>query len=279
MVKKTPTELEKYLFDLNGYIKIKNAISKKELDACNKIINNLKSLKNGEWNGYVHGHNYGGKEGLNLQQIYEAGKPFEKLIDHSSWINHMLEFVGGKSTFDHQHGPLFIDENFANIRGPGEAIGIHSGNPEGIQRNHYRYQDGKFHCSQVNILIALNDIGPGDGGTIVIPSSHKSNIKHPEYKKNRMKKNGKVSSAENMTGSIEIYLKAGDVLLFVDSLCHGSAKRINKGERRIIVYRYGPSWGFFRHPYRPSKKLLNRLSNYQRKIVMPHEKILNPTKQ
>ena len=68
-MKKTPTELEKYLFDLNGYIKIKNAISKKELDACNKIINNLKSLKNGEWNGYVHGHKYGGKEGLNLQQI------------------------------------------------------------------------------------------------------------------------------------------------------------------------------------------------------------------
>ena len=85
-----------------------------------------------------------------------------------------------------------------------------------------------------------------------------------------------VSSAENMTGSIEIHLKAGDALLFVDSLCHGSAKRINKGERRIVVYRYGPSWGFFRHPYRPSKKLLDRLSNFQRKIVMPHEKILTP---
>ena len=189
----------------------------------------------------------------------------------------MLEFVGGKGTFDHEHGPLFIDENFANIRGPGEAIGIHSGNPEGIQRNHYRYQNGKFHCSQVNILVALNDIGPGDGGTVVIPSSHKSNIQHPEYKKNYMKKN-EVSSAENMTGSIEIYLKAGDALLFVDSLCHGSAKRINKGERRIVVYRYGPSWGFFRHPYRPSTKLLNSLTSFQRKIVMPHEKILTPNK-
>ena len=124
------------------------------------------------WSGYVHGHNYGGKEGLNLQQIYEAGMPFAKLIDHPSWINHMLEFVGGKGTFDHLHGPLFIDENFANIRGPGEAIGIHSGNPEGLKRNNYRYQDGKFNCSQVNILIALNNIGPGDGGTVIIPSSH-----------------------------------------------------------------------------------------------------------
>ena len=272
---KKPTELEMYLFDLNGYIVVKNALKKSEVNACNKIIDKLKNLKNGEWQGYVHGHNYGGKEGLNLQQIYEAGKPFEKLIDHRSWIHHMLEFVGGKGTFDHNHGPLFIDENFANVRGPGEAIGIHSGNPEGIQRNHYRYQDGKFHCSQVNILLALTDIGEGDGGTVVIPSSHKSNIQHPEYKTNVMKKN-KITSAETMTASKEIYLKAGDGLIFVDSLCHGSAKRVNKGERRIVVYRYGPSWGFFRHPYRPSKKLLKNLNTFQRQIVMPHEKILKP---
>ena len=272
---KKPTKLEMYLFDLNGYIVVKNALKKSEVNACNKIIDKLKNLKNGEWQGYIHGHNYGGKEGLNLQQIYEAGKPFEKLIDHPSWIHHMLEFVGGKGTFDHNHGPLFIDENFANVRGPGEAIGIHSGNPEGIQRNHYRYQDGKFHCSQVNILLALTDIGEGDGGTDVIPSSHKSNIQHPEYKTNVMKKN-KITSAETMTASKEIYLKAGDGLIFVDSLCHGSAKRVNKGERRIVVYRYGPSWGFFRHPYRPSKKLLKNLNTFQRQIVMPHEKILKP---
>ncbi len=276
-MKKKPSAIEKYLFDLNGYILIKKALQKKEIKECNKIIDKLKNLKNGKWNGYVHGHNYGGKEGLNLQQIYESGKPFEKLIDHPSWINHMLEFVGGKGTFDHLHGPLFIDENFANIRGPGEAIGIHSGNPEGIKRNNYRYQNGKFHCSQVNILIALNDIGSGDGSTVIIPGSHKSNIQHPEYTTNKMKKNT-VSSAEKMTGAVEVFLNAGDALLFVDSLCHGSAKRINEGERRIVVYRYGPSWGFFRHPYRPSKKLLNRLTDFQRKIVMPHEKILTPIK-
>ena len=272
---KKVSKLDEYLFDLNGYLIIENALTKKELKDLNKILDKLKSLKNNEWAGYVHGHNYGGKEGLNLQQIYEAGKPFEKLIDHPSWINHMLHFVGGKNTFDQHHGPLFIDENFANIRGPGEAIGIHSGHHEGLQRNHFRFQEGKFHCGQVNILLALRDIGPGDGGTVIIPSSHKSNIRHPEFEKHSMKK-GKVTSAENMTASKEIYLKAGDGLLFVDSLCHGSAKRTNKGERRIVVYRYGPSWGFFRHPYRPSKKLLSNLTEFQKKIVMPHDQVLSP---
>lgn len=275
MKKKKISEIDKYLFDLNGYIVIKKALKKMEVRACNIIIDKLKKLKHNEWNGYVHGHNYGGKEGLNLQQIYEAGKPFQKLIDHPSWINHMLEFVGGEDTFDHNHGPLFIDENFANVRRAGDAIGIHSGNHEGTQRGHYRYENGKMHCGQINILIALTEIGMGDGGTVIIPASHKANFKHPEFDKNKMLK-GKVSHAELMTGSKEIYLKAGDALLFVDSLCHGSAKRINKGERRVVIYRYGPSWGFFRHSYRPSKQLLKNLNNFQRRIVMPHEKILTP---
>ena len=236
MKKKQISNIEKYLFDLNGYIVIQNALNKSEVKACNKIIEKLKKLKNLEWKGYVHGHNYGGKEGLNLQQIYEAGKPFEKLIDHPSWINHMLEFVGGEGTFDHQHGPLFIDENFANVRGPGDAIGIHSGNHEGTQRGHYRYENGKMHSGQVNVLVALTDIDKGDGGTVVIPASHKSNFKHPEFDQNKMLK-GRVSHAEFMTGAKEVYLKQGDALLFVDSLCHGSAKRTNKGERRVVIYR------------------------------------------
>ena len=93
------SKLDEYLFDLNGYLIINNALNKKELKDLNNILDKLKNIKNDEWAGYVHGHNYGGKEGLNLQQIYEAGKPFEKLIDHPSWINHMLHFVGGKGTF------------------------------------------------------------------------------------------------------------------------------------------------------------------------------------
>ena len=276
MKKKQISKIDKYLFDLNGFIVIQNALNKSEVKACNKIIDKLKKLKHNEWEGYVHGHNYGGKEGLNLQQIYEAGKPFEKLIDHPSWINHMLEFVGGDGTFDHQHGPLFIDENFVNIRGPGEAVKVHSGNHEGTQRAHYRYENGKFHCGQINILVALNNIHQGDGGTVIIPGSHKSNIKHPELNKFHKESNGSFKTADGMTGAEEVYLNSGDALLFVDSLCHGSARRINKGERRVAIYRYGPSWGFFRNQYRPSKELLSRLSKFQRQIVMPHEKVLKP---
>ena len=40
---KQPSELEIYLFDLKGFIVIKNALSKKEVKDCNQIIDKIKN--------------------------------------------------------------------------------------------------------------------------------------------------------------------------------------------------------------------------------------------
>ena len=78
-----------------------------------------------------------------------------------------------------------------------------------------------------------------------------------------------VTAREEYFFDLEVHLNAGDALLFVDAIAHGSAKRVNPGERRIVVYRYGPSWGNFRHPYQISPEFLARLTPRQRKIVCP----------
>jgi hypothetical protein len=261
------TDLDIYLFDLRGYLLLKNALSAAEVAALNAGIDALLPLKRGEWCGYVHGHAFSNNDGLNLQQIYEGGEAFERLIDHPSWIDKVKYFVGGEGTFDYNHGPLFIDENFANLRGPGEAIGLHSGGHEGTKRTQFRFYNGRFHCGQINILMALTNIGPGDGGTMVIPGSHKSNFPHPHFDRYRI--GGEEASVDHVEGAVEVHMQAGDALLFVDAIAHGSAKRTNPGERRIIVFRYGPSWGNFRHGYQPSPELLARLTPERRQIVQP----------
>ncbi len=260
------TDLDIYLFDLRGYLEIPGALSDSEVDALNAGLDDVPHLKPGDWYGYVHGHSYGTTDGLNYQQVYEAGEPFEALIDHPSWIEKVKHFVGGEGTFDYNHGPLFIDENFANFREPGEAIGIHSGGFAGAKRNQYRYLNGRFMCGQINVLMALTDIGPGDGGTMIIPGSHKSNFEHPDLMKHRMAAG---ASVDGIIGAQELHMNAGDAILFVDTLSHGSAKRINEGVRRVIVYRYGPSWSIFRFGYEPSPELLERLTPERRQIVQP----------
>jgi len=268
-----PTDLEIYLFDLRGYLILKNALTPEEVAAMNAILDTVPSIKQGEWWGNVHAHSFGTTDGLNLQQIYEGGEPFEALIDHPAWIEKVKFFVGGEGTFDYNHGPLFIDENFANFRGPGEAIGLHSGGHTHTKRTQFHFHNGRFHCGQINILLPLTDFGPGDGATMVIPGSHKANFNHPDFEKYRMAHGASVDGIE---GAIEVNMKAGDALLFVDSISHGSAKRTTPGIRRNLVYRYGPSWGNFRHGYQPSAALLERLTPARRQIVQPQKLIPKP---
>ncbi|MBA2480236.1 MAG: phytanoyl-CoA dioxygenase family protein [Planctomycetes bacterium] len=270
-----PNDRETFFFDLHGFVILRGALSSAEVAACNDVMDDLQHLKTGEWAGWVQAHTYGGKEGLNLQQIYEAGEPFERLIDHPAWIEKVRTLLGGEGTFDYHHGPLFIDECFANIRGPADAIGMHSGGHQGTLRTQFLVKDRRFHCGQVNVLVAHRDIGPGDGATMVVPASHKANFYHPDFDHAGMAI-GQTRSMDGVEGAIEVHLRAGDALVFVDAIIHGSAARVNPGQRRISVYRYGPSWGNFRHGYRPSPELLARLSPARRGIVQPMDPVLPP---
>lgn len=262
-----------YFFDLQGFLHLEGALTKAEVKDLNDCLDVIPPLKPGEWFGYIHGHQYGDKtSGVNYQQIYEAGEPFEKLIDHPSWIDKIRRFVGGEGTFDYNHGSLFIDENHVNFREPGEAIGLHSS--QEAKRGAFAFRNGKFMCGQINLLVALTDIGPGDGPTMVVPGSHKSNFPHPYFNDNPAPYG---ASVDNVEGAIEIYMPAGDALLFVDWTAHGAAKRVNPGERRMVVYRYGPSWGNFRYGYQPSPELLERLTPERRQIVSPQRPIARPS--
>lgn len=264
-------DMNVYLFDLLGYVILRNAVTPQHVQELNAGLDAIPRLKPGQWHGFVQGHSYNDRDGINYQQIYEAGEPFERLIDHPSWFNLVKTFIGSGGSFDEHHGILFIDETFANFRAPGEGIGMHSGGECWSKRNQYRFKNGHFMNCQVNVLLALTDIGPGDGGTCIIPASHKQNFTHPDMVNRRM--GTAASTGEGMTAALEVHLKAGDALIFTDTICHGSARRANPGERRIIVQRYGPSWGFFRHGYRPSKALLERLNPTARKVVWPHSVI------
>lgn len=268
------TERDKFFFDLNGFLVLKGALDADHLAEINAILDDYMAmdppLQSGEYVGAVQAHSYTGNEGLNLQQIYEGGEPFERLIDHPAWIDKVKTFVGGMDNFDRHHGELFIDENFASIRKAGEAIGLHSGGHKLTKRCQYRFRNGEFSCGQINILMAFQPVGPGDGATMVVPGSHKANFPHPDFEKYHMRPD-KTCSVDGVEGAVEVHLDAGDALLFVDAIMHGSSARVNtEGQRRIAVYRYGPSWGFFRHRVLPTRGLLERLTPQRRAIVMPH---------
>jgi len=253
-----------FSFDLNGYLLLRNAIEPELLAELNTAFDRFPDLASGEWWGNVQRLDNAGHAGVELQNIVEAGAPFEALIDHPAWIARVARYCGEQGTYVEG---LFIDECFASVRRTGGFFPLHSGGQDGVVRNQFRYVNGQFRCAQVNILLALTDIGPGDGATRVLPGSHKSNIPHPIFARSFDER--REEDDEAVEGAIEVHLRAGDALLFVDAIAHGAARRTNPGDRRVVIYRYGPSWGATRHGFRYSDDLLARLTPARRRILQP----------
>lgn len=257
-------DLQDYLFDLRGYLVLEQALAPGLLADLNRAFDSFPALERGDWWGNVQRLDNNGRSGAELQNIVEGGKPFETLIDNPAWIERVRQYCGEAGTYVEG---LFIDECFASIRRSGGYFPMHSGGQEGVVRNQFNFVNGNFRCGQVNVLIALTDIGPGDGGTRVLPGSHKSNFGHPVFDRDFAERVN--DQDEVVEGSIEVHLKAGDALLFVDAISHGATLRTNPGERRVVIYRYGPAWGSTRHGFKYSKELLDRITPAQRQILNP----------
>ena len=267
-----PEKHQDYLFDLQGYLILASAIAPEDLTAMNQwvddhwnYVENPGDRDNTRWIGGVETHSYGQQDGVNFQNIVAGGPVFEKLIDYPVWIPLAKKYINAATN------GLSIHENFLNIRGPGGHLFIHCGGHAPLCYLTFRqHNTGEWMVGQINVLVALEDIGPGDGATVLVPGSHKTTEVHP-----RLEVDGKgvVSrgdvSAEGALGMQEMHLKAGDALFFTDAITHGSAERQNEGHRRVVVYRYSPRFIRSRFNYELPQEFLARLTPEQRKIMLP----------
>lgn len=242
----------------------------------------VQSYHNGARNNQAQGRG-NVDDGVNLQFPYETGLDvFERLIDHESWMGRVRHYLGAGTQ-------PYLHELFLNLRGEGGYIGCHGGGPQfthegellrslwgaavhrtgetahdphagqGTHRGHHV----RWAVPYLSIIVALNDIGPGDGATVCIPGSHKSLVGHPFQQVRALLSSGSfsctiafcplvlhqhpsspqamVTEGGKVEGAQEMHLKAGQALLFQDSLVHGAAARVNqKGWRRTLCFRYLP---------------------------------------
>ncbi|HYN35296.1 MAG TPA: phytanoyl-CoA dioxygenase family protein [Ilumatobacteraceae bacterium] len=257
-----PTDLDDYEFDLRGFLVIRNALSTAEVDELNAAYNRFPDLGNGEWYGNAQRRDYTLDTGFELHNVLDCGDPtFDVLIDHPAWINHARRFAGEAGTYVQG---ITIDEHIATIREAGGHHPVHSGGHDASVRTQFAFRNGTFRCGQLNVLVALTDIGSGDGATMIVPGSHKSNLAHPLA--------GDYARGDRMDAlphAVEVHAQAGDALLFVDACMHGGSSRTTTGERRVVILRYGPPWARPRFGYTKSEEFLARLTPERRRIMDP----------
>lgn len=263
-----------YLFDLNGFLILKQAVAKEDLATINQWADDhWEYVTNpgerfgpdagGQWIGHVETHTYSGGDGCNFQNIIEGGAVFRKLLTYPAWIGLVRRFINSNRG-------ISLHEALLNIRGQGGFIGIHSGGHTTIPYMTFRQaNNAAWMVGQINCITALKDIGPGDGPTTLIPGSHKCGMAHPTLNQPGSSTYRSDNAAGLSRGMIEMHVEAGDVLMFTDSITHGSAERTNPGFRRMLLYRYSPDWICTRFNYQASAELLAALDEEQRRIIQP----------
>lgn len=257
-----PEALDDFLFDLRGYLVLDRAVPADLLGRLDAEFDAFpRDLPRGGWHRGAQRRDYTPATGYELHQAVAVGGAFTDLIDHPSWIGRARHYAGEEDSYV---SGVYVDETIASIRTAGGHHPVHSGGHRSPLRNAYGFRHGRFRCGQVNVVVALTDIGPGDGATMVVPGSHKSNLPHPlagDYARgDRM---------DRLPGAVELHLRRGDALLFSDGLMHGGSSRTNPGERRVVILRYGPVWGASRFGYTYDPAFLAGLSEERRRILQP----------
>lgn len=249
MIKKLITR-EKYLFDLNGYVVIKNVLTPDEVAFCNRAIDLrldavkercIVELRNTKAGTPLGGDGFSGRKDLGeILNWGEESRVFRSILDHPKLLPFYDEFIGVGYRMDHQ--PFCIIQNKGS-----EGFSLHGGTIDYLSGEYnpqlaYTCIQGKIHNHLLAVSVPLTDHNQGDGGLIVVPGSHKSNFAVPEDMINGI-------DSEFLHQPV---VKAGDVILFSEGTVHGAKPWTAHHQRRTALFRFSPATTAYGRSYYPT---------------------------
>jgi len=212
------TSEEKFMFDLQGYMVVKDALSQKEVDTLNAIADEKLAVQE-EVN-----------DGLKIpRRISLWGRPYQSLFDHPNMTPYLNELLGPKFRADHDYG-IFM-------RKGGHKGGLHGGEIgtfTGHAADHwYKYRDGVMRNGLTVVVYLLAPARKGDGGFCCVPGSHKSNFVTDLPKD--------VRSFDRIPHYVtQPVAEAGDALIFTEATIHGTLPWTSDEDRRALLYKFSP---------------------------------------
>ena len=234
-------EDEKYLFDLQGFLVVENALSPAQVAALDRIADEQIATA-----GLV------GETTHRFGDLLDWGQPYIDLIDQPPILPYLEDLMGSGVRLDH----VYLDLIRSGLSPIGSTL--HGGNTPFSPTHYYKYQDGGMHCGLSVVAYNLRDVGPDDGGFACVPGSHKANFSLPAEWRNMADE--VPSIATRITGP------AGTAVIFTEALTHGPLPWTGAGERRTIFYKYSPSCLSWSAGY-PEAAQYDGLSERQQKIL------------
>ena len=181
---------EKYLFDLRGYLVVKNALTAAEVAALANIFERDTEALNAGFAGSDRGHPLSEESmAWSSCSLLDYGGPFLDLVDTPKIIPYLEALLGQHYRLDHDY--LKVDRRSGSrhglyLHGGGQGAGRAEDQRTGIVGPHdggqcyYRYNNAKMYNGLVAVAFELKTVRPGDGGFACVAGSHKANFALPE---------------------------------------------------------------------------------------------------
>src|SRR3954454_20391735 len=153
---------EAYLFDLQGFLVIPNALSAEELGQLNELMDEHIAR---ETEPEMCTHRFG--------KLLSWDAACRNLIDNPRIVPYLEALLGPQFRLDHDYADV--------IRAGKGPIGttLHGGSSPFDPSQYYHFSDGKLYNGLTVVAYNLKDVNPGDGGFAGVPGSHKSNLPFP----------------------------------------------------------------------------------------------------
>jgi ectoine hydroxylase-related dioxygenase (phytanoyl-CoA dioxygenase family) len=212
-------EHEIFLFDLQGFLVVPNALSAEQVTHLNAIMDQRIAEEAGP---DMRTHRFG--------RLLSWDKAYRDLIDNPRILPYLEQIVGPKFRLDHDYGDVI-----RTGKGPIGTV-LHGGATPFDPSQYYIFRNGQMYNGLIVVAYNLKDVNPGDGGFACVPGSHKSNLPFPREWTDLEDPHACV---QRVTGA------AGTAVIFTEALTHGTLPWTGKDERRTLFYKYSPhplSW-------------------------------------
>ncbi|MBT5873563.1 MAG: hypothetical protein HOH43_09105 [Candidatus Latescibacteria bacterium] len=256
------TENEKYLFDLTGYLLLKNVLSPEEVGLANEaidqhaegIVERVGDLSLSGGSAALQGTTGRGDLGGMLGWERPWRDPFREMLAHPKIVPYLHQIIGKGFRLDH-------NMSLITMRKGAEGHTLHgSSGPEFDPHQYYVFRDGSMHSGLTVVSWQLADVGLEHGGFCVIPGSHKGNFRCPSAMK---------QYEINQEFVKQVTCEAGDVVIFTEAVTHGTLPWNADHERRSLLVRYSPGNLAYASGYDWPDAMREGLTEAQRAVLEP----------
>ena len=237
-------ELQQYLFDLQGYLVIENALSSDEVATLNRLIDERNLPPPEESTRFGSAPTLASSLVKRESAVPESmaktdkaapvgsgflgwGKAFCDLLDHPAIMPVLRMRLGDAFRLDRLYGMnMSKGMSYGGLHADYGATAPQSDLSPG---EYYAFRSNQIYEGFIVVAWSLSDAGGKHGGFCCIPGSHKSNYKLPRQIKDDHDRSPAVVMPE---------MPAGSVILFTEALTHGTATWHAEHKRRALLYKY-----------------------------------------